>query len=188
MFTKVFKVFLFLFPIVAFVAGIPDRIRVGKVSFSHKRHIEKIGNCQKCHHLDYQNPQACNICHGKIGNILKPKEAHLKQCLDCHKKENIVTSCGACHIKKKEKPIEMADIVIGSITFSHKRHIEISCSKCHHKDIPQSCKNCHLKPEELNIPKLKGAYHQQCILCHKVMKGPVECRDCHNIRQQRRKE
>lgn len=62
------------------------------------------------------------------------------------------------------------------------------CQGCHHNspqaDNPPSCKSCHAKPfdeQSLSRPGILGAYHIQCMGCHKEM-GLTEldtCTDCH---------
>lgn len=67
------------------------------------------------------------------------------------------------------------------------------CQGCHHNSPaskkPPRCSNCHGKPfdkNSLDAPGLVGAYHQQCMGCHKVMelKKPVGCTSCHKEKQQ----
>lgn len=61
------------------------------------------------------------------------------------------------------------------------------CQGCHHNSPagtkPPRCASCHNKPDaDANplMPGLRGAYHQQCIGCHKVMKiEKTGCTDCH---------
>lgn len=67
------------------------------------------------------------------------------------------------------------------------------CQGCHHNSPadkkPPRCSNCHGKPFDVNslhAPGLSGAYHQQCMGCHKVMelKKPAGCTGCHKEKQQ----
>lgn len=62
------------------------------------------------------------------------------------------------------------------------------CQGCHHNSPaskkPPRCGNCHGKPfDEKNMfkPGIMGAYHIQCMGCHKEMEleKPVSCTDCH---------
>lgn len=66
------------------------------------------------------------------------------------------------------------------------------CQGCHHNSPvskkPPKCASCHDKEriqnvsaKKLFVPRLIGAYHQQCISCHQEMKleKPSECADCH---------
>jgi len=63
------------------------------------------------------------------------------------------------------------------------------CMGCHHhsalypaKEVPP-CNTCHAinAQENKNPPALQGAYHRQCIACHKEMRiGPTSCNNgCH---------
>jgi opacity protein-like surface antigen len=61
---------------------------MGKVTFPHKAHMDKLKNCKLCH-------------EGKPGKIegFDKKSAH-KLCIDCHKKMNAgPTGCKDCHKK-----------------------------------------------------------------------------------------
>ncbi len=75
-----------------------------------------------------------------------------------------------------------------AVKFTHGDHMGYAdnCATCHHHSEPgtyHACKQCHQKPFEpgkLTMPGLKGAYHRQCMNCHKKMEaGPVGCTDCH---------
>jgi len=66
------------------------------------------------------------------------------------------------------------------------------CQGCHHNSPaakkPPRCGNCHGKPfnaNNLHTPGLTGAYHRQCMGCHKVMgiKKPAGCTDCHKEKE-----
>jgi len=81
----------------------------------------------------------------------------------------------------------------GPVEFSHSYHAEMAgdCASCHHhsaKGVTPACGECH-EPITVYYYKgseretgigLKGAYHHQCLGCHKEMEsGPVGCTDCH---------
>ena len=61
------------------------------------------------------------------------------------------------------------------------------CQGCHHNSPisvkPPKCQSCHNKPfnEAKDVPGLLGAYHQQCMGCHKAMhiEKPMGCTECH---------
>jgi hypothetical protein len=66
------------------------------------------------------------------------------------------------------------------------------CSGCHHlgpltlKQTPPLCSTCHTSKNspQKNTPTLLGAYHRQCLGCHKEMGGdekerPQSCTGCH---------
>ncbi len=65
---------------------------------------------------------------------------------------------------------------------------ETLCQGCHHNSPatlnPPQCANCHGEPfSDQNVlkPGLLGAYHIQCMECHKKMEisKPASCTDCH---------
>ncbi|MCJ7801965.1 MAG: cytochrome c family protein, partial [Candidatus Marinimicrobia bacterium] len=73
------------------------------------------------------------------------------------------------------------------VTFYHGLHASMSdisdgCTVCHHYseksgEIP-SCSNCHKDNSDLtnlNMPSLKGAYHRQCLACHREWSHKDEC-------------
>ena len=75
--------------------------------------------------------------------------------------------------------------------FKHKLHAEMSafseggCASCHHNNpsgemVP--CIECHepaIQRENLEIIGLKGAYHGQCLNCHRSWSHENDCRKCH---------
>jgi hypothetical protein len=73
--------------------------------------------------------------------------------------------------------------------FTHKAHLGYAgdCGACHHHspagEYP-ACGQCHSAKEVKTAADktigLKGAYHRQCMDCHKAMgSGPMGCTDCH---------
>ena len=59
----------------------------GTVTFNHKAHGEKLGDCAKCH-------------EGEPAKIAVDKNAaHGATCKDCHKEMNGPTKCNDCHKK-----------------------------------------------------------------------------------------
>lgn len=79
----------------------------------------------------------------------------------------------------------------GPVVFSHRTHAQMTgmmggCYGCHHyNDVALnilSCRSCHpseRKRENVNVPDLKGAYHRQCMDCHRQWTGSPECSSCH---------
>jgi hypothetical protein len=70
------------------------------------------------------------------------------------------------------------------------------CAGCHHispleaKTSLPLCSTCHTlrKEPQKSTPTLLGAYHQQCLGCHKQMGGteekmPRDCAGCHEEKQ-----
>ncbi|MBP7603803.1 MAG: cytochrome c3 family protein [Spirochaetes bacterium] len=68
------------------------------------------------------------------------------------------------------------------IVFTHKLHAEnygAKCISCHHTGDNVRCSNCHMRRDRDNVINLKGAYHQQCLDCHRKTAGPKGCGRCH---------
>jgi hypothetical protein len=76
------------------------------------------------------------------------------------------------------------------VHFNHKLHADMaemkdSCSTCHHFSPPGQippCGECHQKevnPKNLSQPGLKGAYHRQCLSCHREWSHDTKCVVCH---------
>lgn len=76
--------------------------------------------------------------------------------------------------------------------FTHKLHAEMAamsggCASCHHFNPPGkilSCVNCHEagKRTDLAKPGLKGAYHRQCLNCHREWSHTTNCVVCHELK------
>lgn len=84
------------------------------------------------------------------------------------------------------------------VPFTHETHAHMAgmaggCQVCHHHTAEgrahPACKTCH-KPvfaagsakEELRMPSLKGAYHRQCVGCHREWSGETTCSVCHAVK------
>jgi hypothetical protein len=74
------------------------------------------------------------------------------------------------------------------VVFNHRIHASMSamgaeCSVCHHYSEGGiiACKECHMTggEEHLEQPGLQGAYHRQCMSCHKSWSGGTNCETCH---------
>ncbi len=126
-------------------------------------------------------------------------------CSDCHicftpsKKDPCLRSCP--RLSKKviaHSPEEGPEVVILNqledlfepVIFAHKLHAQMTqmgegCAVCHHYapagHIPP-CRECHggpLNPVDLRQPGLKGAYHRQCLNCHREWSHSTACAVCH---------
>jgi len=79
------------------------------------------------------------------------------------------------------------------VVFSHKLHAKMAdmsggCRLCHHHN-PSGpilkCEQCHsqsAKRSDLSKPALKGAYHRQCLGCHREWSHSTECAACHTLK------
>lgn len=85
------------------------------------------------------------------------------------------------HLVKRYEPV----------VFSHSNHVEYeeNCEVCHHhsSDVERfpPCRECHgLPSDHLRKPGLLGAYHRQCMNCHRELEsGPLGCEECHAKRE-----
>lgn len=79
----------------------------------------------------------------------------------------------------------------GSVFFDHRLHVQMSaigdgCTHCHHdaaKGAPiQPCRACHepiTAAVTSDVPGLRGAYHRQCLGCHRDWAHANACGYCH---------
>ena len=76
------------------------------------------------------------------------------------------------------------------VYFSHRMHAQMSnmgggCEGCHHFNTLGpilKCNSCHessRKREDVSRPDLKGAYHRQCMDCHREWSHETGCNSCH---------
>jgi hypothetical protein len=93
------------------------------------------------------------------------------------------------------------------VPFDHKTHAQMAemwdgCTTCHHRpptvqpvdpaaadhhdqndaDKIPACKSCHaIEPAnaDIHMPSLKGAYHRQCLNCHREWANENSCTVCH---------
>jgi len=88
-------------------------------------------------------------------------------------------------------PIEPMEIksAPGNVQFSHRTHVDIECTDCHHtspdRRIKRSCFSCHTASSRMPRNS-RDALHDQCIGCHLDLKkagkptGPAKlCSQCH---------
>jgi len=97
-----------------------------------------------------------------------------------------------------QKPEQTPELIVidqitdryGPVYFSHKIHAQMSnmgggCQGCHHFNTSGpilKCNGCHessRKREDISIPDLKGAYHRQCMDCHREWSHETGCNTCH---------
>jgi len=116
----------------------------------------------------------------------KKSNPHLKQCIRPFASKSSSTQDIVIIDRLKEK--------YEPVVFAHSLHANMSsmsggCTNCHHftqniNDI-QSCgaSGCHDVDNVVNLrmskPSLKGAYHRQCMGCHREWSHDTECALCH---------
>ena len=128
-------------------------------------------------------------------------------CVDCHlcesptTKEPCLKSCLRTEKKLKKngknhgpelRILDQLEDMYKPVSFNHKLHAEMvgmgnGCPTCHHYspvDKIPPCRECHEKvPSNQNLqkPGLKGAYHRQCMGCHREWSHDTKCAVCHEL-------
>ena len=130
-----------------------------------------------------------------------------QECMACHKCDSgqFPTKANLCLqqcIRLSSAFVSTNDIVIidrlvdkyEPVIFAHELHASMSamsggCENCHHfsksADEIQSCgtSGCHSEVNMVNLrmsrPSLKGAYHRQCMGCHREWSHDTACGQCH---------
>ncbi|MBW1850645.1 MAG: cytochrome C [Deltaproteobacteria bacterium] len=159
---------------------------------------KQASSCLICHMEPVQeNPEAKVSPDEKmIAEMLKSR----KTITYTYKDEDIPEKVIIKKLEDKYQPVEFPHRKIVQTLFKTIKDNKLAnyfhpefdtvCMSCHHNSPPgkkpPSCGSCHGKPfDERNIfrPGLKGAYHQQCMGCHKKLElekpKSVECTDCH---------
>lgn len=140
-------------------------------------------NIQKYH---YQMQLTCSECH----SCNKPthKNPCLKICPD-YKREGLTLQNTAGEVPELITIDKLVRVYEASV-FTHKLHAEMSdmsggCATCHHYNPPGkvlACIECHepsKKRTDISKPGLTGAYHQQCLSCHREWSHKTNCIVCH---------
>ena len=84
---------------------------------------------------------------------------------------------------------QLADLYL-PVEFNHKAHagmaeMGLDCATCHHfspAGVIPPCSDCHDasgSAADLSKPNLKGAYHRQCLACHREWSHDTKCLVCH---------
>ncbi len=128
--------------------------------------------CRTCHTCEY--PTAGNPC-----------------LMQCARQGALFTSSYSFEDGPEIVVIERLQEFFEPVTFYHGLHASMmdigdGCIICHHYseksgEIP-SCNKCHKNKTDyanLNMPSLKGAYHRQCLGCHKEWSHKDDCQFCH---------
>ena len=170
----------------------------------HEQQMKK-PDCAGCHALmpSGLRQSSCTTCHSgsleRLANPAKkaepetlfPEKLKTEMELGLLEKEYLPSK-----FKHKDIVKALTDISNKSplATYFHKEETSL-CRSCHHigpleKGKPVApCSTCHtLRPEpDSKTPTLLGAYHQQCIGCHRYMKRPenkmpMKCEGCHKVK------
>ncbi|MCG3136770.1 MAG: hypothetical protein HJJLKODD_00606 [Phycisphaerae bacterium] len=129
-------------------------------------------DCRSCHTCD--QPTHDQLCLNTCSRELNPRDPKMYS------------------LKGPELVLldELSDRYL-PVPFDHKGHSEMAamtsgCNLCHHYT-PEgwehpACRTCHeISParEDLHKPSLKGAYHRQCLNCHREWSHETKCSLCH---------
>ena len=120
------------------------------------------------------------------------------QCSDCHISPNPTKAVPALAPCPRLSPEKGPEVVLLDqlssqyvpVVFAHKLHAQMTqmtggCVLCHHHNPGNGilrCRDCHSSPsapENLKQPGLKGAYHRQCLNCHREWSHKGDCAVCH---------
>lgn len=160
------------------------------------------------HHSELEPTPPCRECHGRqSGSLERPglKGAYHRLCMQCHREAGSgPLECESCHDRRAtaagpaEREALARDaapkiVLLGhlakehpAVRFDHEVHVDMAdrCRDCHHHqgEVEQTppCRECHSLHQTYDCqPVLREAYHQQCLACHRSMKGSEACSDCH---------
>jgi len=133
----------------------------------------------------------CSLCHA----CETPTKSN--PCLIKCPREKMMT----VHIPPEKSPriikmnkLKAKEDLYEAVIFSHRAHAEMSeisggCEMCHHYNPPGNivaCDYCHdinRQRTDISKPDLKGAYHRQCINCHREWNKEVSCESCHELNE-----
>ncbi|MBN2560607.1 MAG: cytochrome c3 family protein [Phycisphaerae bacterium] len=137
-----------------------------------------------------------------------PAESNESDCRRCHSCDNptpadkcLLHACTRNEPRKQDAGVQDQgpDVVILNeledaylpVPFDHEGHAQMAqmakgCVTCHHHT-PEgwrhpACKTCHdtsVAGTDIYKPGLKGAYHQQCLNCHRDWIDEKDCVKCH---------
>lgn len=83
--------------------------------------------------------------------------------------------------------IDALENIFHPVPFAHGTHAEMAdmgngCVVCHHhaeEDIFAPCADCHESSGTIAMPTLNGAYHRNCLSCHREWAADQVCESCH---------
>jgi hypothetical protein len=165
--------------------------------------------CAGCHNTNLKdNDEFCNKCHIKTSKEKKDSQddkAFAKFLLESrlpvqkYDIEKIPEKVKISTLQNKYEPVDFPHRKVvttminsasenGLAKYFHKD--STVCQGCHHNspasDNPSLCESCHRKEKSFKNkvslrPELMGAYHIQCMGCHKRMNidKPTGCTECH---------
>ena len=136
---------------------------------------------------------ACKRVEGKAEAAKIVVKEVAKECppCPCEKKDQAESGEPQAPLTDKDGPEQsilyhLTDMY-SPVKFAHRTHAQYAqgCTDCHHHhsgvERTPACRECHglASSTTLSKPGLKGAYHRQCMNCHRQMSGPLMCEACH---------
>lgn len=166
--------------------------------------VKKQTACSVCHISMPAGPadSTCDTCHsGENGMPATARvERNPREVIDWALMyvEDFPETLSAGVLADKYEPVEFPHLqviekmndLLGDNKLANVFHgnSNVVCAGCHHhspmNERPPACSRCHDAPfdaKDMARPGLKGAYHQQCIGCHRTMKikNFRDCSVCH---------
>jgi hypothetical protein len=140
-----------------------------------QEHVKAEFDCSSCH--ECETPTKSNPCL-----VICPRKEMMTVHIPADMSPKII----------KMSKLEVTNDLYEPVIFSHRLHAEMSemsggCQMCHHYNPPGkvvSCIECHEADRnrtDISKPDLKGAYHRQCMDCHKEWSNKVTCESCHEL-------
>ena len=140
------------------------------------------------------HPTDCRHCHSCQSPT--PETPCLHPC-SRHRTADIAESLAKSHLPEDVILLNMlsdkddAHDHFGPVPFDHEGHAKWAelgegCVMCHHftpeGELHPTCQVCHelaYKRQDIRKPGLKGAYHRQCMGCHREWSHDTKCSACH---------
>jgi hypothetical protein len=130
----------------------------------------------------------CRLCH--VCDTPMPGRPCL---LECPRVVEMTPPHDAMSAEQSPEVVILAELseMYVPVIFAHKLHARMSaisggCTLCHHYTPTERshppCRECHdpgVEKGNLRQPGLKGAYHRQCLGCHREWSHTTECAVCH---------
>ena len=130
--------------------------------------------CRRCHYCDRPTPKNKCLLHPCLRNEMAGRGVGLPD----DRGPDVVI-------------LDELEGVYLPVPFDHKGHADMAdmaggCTVCHHftpeGEKHPACKSCHdvsAAGTDIHKPGLKGAYHQQCLNCHRDWIDETDCAKCH---------
>jgi len=138
-----------------------------------------------------RSPHRCADCH------ICPKPTPEAQCLQPSLRD-WAQRVAAARLAPEEGPrvvrLDRLERLYEAVVFDHGLHARMAemsqgCAACHHHTPTGAahppCQECHTATAgetKQEMPGLKGAYHRQCMGCHREWSGQDACETCHALK------